>query len=156
MSDMAYVPGAARFTCAARERRYETYRTWRGKGDMGWCAECLLCGEWTSSQPSRIHAGVWAADRHPGWCHVVNGCHCYQPHITAAMGRRLGLGAEYPRHTGRALFQLAGGVRRYQPPTVDLWGQVHHGLMTYLSERIRAGIRGRSRTRRVCGAHPGA
>ena len=116
---MACVPGSAQFTLAASEHRCETYRTWYGQ-KMGWCAECLLCGEWTSSQHSRVHADVWAADQHPNVCHVVQGCHCPQPHITAAMGARLGLGAEYPRHLGTVLFRMAGGRRKYRPPTLDL------------------------------------
>ena len=119
---VSYVPGSVQFTYAARERRYETYRTWLGKGDMGWCAECLLCGDWTSSKPNRIHADVWAADNHPGWCHVVQGCHCPQPHITAAMAARLGLGADYPRHLATVLFKLAGGRRKYRAPSPDLHG----------------------------------
>lgn len=117
---VSYVPGSVRFTYQAREQRTATYSTWRGKGDMGWCAECLLCGQWTSSQATRAAAAEWATGNHPGWCHVVQGCHCPQPHITAAMAARLGLGADYPRHLAAVLFRMAGGRRRYCPPHLDL------------------------------------
>jgi hypothetical protein len=133
-----YVPGAVRLTGPAREQRTGTYRTWVGRDDMGWCAECLLCGEWSSSGPARGAAARWGAERHPHFCHAVNGCHCREPHITAAMGARLGLGAAYPRHLAGTLFRLAGGVRKYRPPAVDYWGVPHHGLMTYLEARISA------------------
>ena len=119
---VSYVPGQGHFPS---ERRTANYRTWLGQKDMGWCAECLLCGDWTSSQGSREAAVRWVTAKHPSWCHVVNGCHCRQPHITAAMGARLGLGAEYPRHLGGVLFRMAGGVRRYCPPSVDMQGTVH-------------------------------
>jgi hypothetical protein len=136
---LACVPGAVRFTYPARERRAGTYRTWLGRDDMGWCAECLLCGDWSSSGPARAAAARWGAERHPRCCHVVNGCHCREPHITAAMGVRLGLGAEYPRRLAGILFRLAGGTRKYRPPAVDYWGVLHHHLMTYLEGRISAG-----------------
>jgi hypothetical protein len=119
---VSYVPGSVRFTYAASERRTETYRTWQGRQDMGWCAECLLCGQWESSHATRAAAIEWATGNHPGWCHVVQGCHCPQPHITAAMAARLGLGADYPRHLATVLFKLAGGRRKYHPPHLDRYG----------------------------------
>ena len=121
---MAYVPGSVRFSYPAREQRTAAYRTWLGSGDMGWCWECLLCGDWGSSCASRVTAAVQAGGRHPGWCHVANGCHCYWPHITAAMGARLGLGEQYPRHLAGVLFRMAGGVRKYRAPLIDLNGTV--------------------------------
>lgn len=123
---VSYVPGSTQFTYAASEQRTETYRTWLGKGDMGWCAECLLCGQWTSSQQTRAEAVRWATGNHPGWCHAVQGCHCPQPHITAAMGARLGIVEDYPRHLGTVLFRMAGGTRRYLPPHVN-FNQVPFG-----------------------------
>lgn len=122
MTTVSYVPGSTRFTYAASEQRAESYRTWLGTKGMEWCAECLLCGQWTSSQQTRAEAVEWAAGSHPGWCHVVQGCHCPQPHITAAMAARLGLGADYPRHLGTILFRMAGGFRKYRAPSLDL----HH------------------------------
>ena len=119
---VSYVPGSVQFTYPARERRTATYRTWIGKQDMRWCAECLLCGQWNSSGRTRAEAIKWATGNHPGWCHVVQGCHCHQPHITAAMAARLGLGAEYPRQLGEILFRLAGGRRKYRAPSRDLHG----------------------------------
>ena len=119
---MSYVPGQGHLPA---EQRTAAYRTWRGKGDMGWCAECLLCGQWASSEPTRQAAARWGAGNHPGWCHVVQGCHCPTPHITAAMGARLGLGGEYPRHLAAVLFRMAGGRRRYLPPSLDLHKTPH-------------------------------
>ena len=117
---VAYVPGSVRFTYPAREQRTGTYRTWLGRKDMGWCCECLLCGQWESSKGTRADAIRWGTENHPGWCHVVQGCHCPQPHITAAMGARLGLGDEYPRNLATVLFRMAGGFRKYRAPSLDL------------------------------------
>jgi hypothetical protein len=123
---VAYIPGAVRFAYPARERRTATYRTWHGTHDMDWCAECLLCGQWSSSHATRAEAVKWAAGNHPGWCHVAQGCHCYWPHITAAMGARLGIvGGKYPRHVARVLFRMAGGHRKHRPPVADLNGTLH-------------------------------
>lgn len=120
---MAYIPGQVRFTYAAREARTENYRTWQGRGDMGWCCECLLCGWWESSQDSREAAARRAGESHPSWCHVRTGCHCRYPHITAAMAARLGLsGGEYPAHLAPVLFKLAGGTRKPCPPCFDRHG----------------------------------
>jgi hypothetical protein len=117
---VSYVPGSVRFTCPVQERRTAGYRTWLGRKGMGWCVECLLCGQWESGCASRTAAIRWERERHASHCHAVQGCHCPQPHITAAMGARLGLGAEYPRHLGTVLFKLAGGRRKYRAPTLDL------------------------------------
>jgi len=120
---MAYVPGSVRFTYAAREQRSATCRTWHGRQDMGWCWECLLCGDWGSSCATRAQAERMGAVTHPTWCHVVQGCHCAGPHITAAMAARLGISAQYPRHLAGILFRLAGGIRKPVPRQVDKYGE---------------------------------
>ena len=123
---MAYLPGSTRFTYRAQERRTEHYRTWRGQGDMGWCWECLDCGDWASSQDTRADAIRRAAVSHPDWCHVAQGCHCDQPHITAAQAARLGLAGEsYPWRLGTVLLRMAGGKRRHCPPVPDRYGTPH-------------------------------
>ena len=119
---VGYVPGSTQFTYRAQERRTATHRTWLAAKGMGWCVECLLCGQWEAGHASREAAARWESERHASWCHVANGCHCPQPHITAAMGARLGLGTDYPRHLGEVLFRLAGGRRKYLEPSPDRHG----------------------------------
>lgn len=133
---MTYVPGGTQFTYPARERRTPTYRTWLGAQDMRYCVECLLCGSWESSNATREEATRWGTETHPRLCHVVTGCHCLYPHITAAVAARLGIGNEVPRHLTRTLFRLAGGRRKYCPPAVDRYGTPHHALMNYLAARV--------------------
>lgn len=118
----AHVPGSARFAGRAREQRAPGYRTWHGTGGMGWCAECLLCGQWESSFPSRDTAAGWGTERHPRWCHVINGCHCRDPHVTAVMAARLGIGPEYPRHLAAVLYAIAGEYRKHRAPVTDCNG----------------------------------
>ena len=119
---VSYVPGSVRFTYQAQERRTATCSTWLGTRGMGWCVECLLCGQWEAGQASRAAAIRWERECHASWCHVVQGCYCPQPHITAAMGARLGLGSEYPRHLATVLFRMAGGRRKYLAPSPDRHG----------------------------------
>jgi hypothetical protein len=116
---MAYIPGSVQFTYRAREVRTESYRTWLGAGDMNWGWECLLCGDWGSSEPARAAAVARVAGAHPSWCHVRTGCSCGCPHITAAMAARLGIGGEFPAHLAPVLFRLAGGTRKPCPPCFD-------------------------------------
>jgi len=119
---LAYIPGSVRFTYPAREQRSATCRTWHGRQDMGWCWECLLCGDWADSCATRAQAERVGAVTHPTWCHVVQGCHCATPHITAAMAARLGISGEFPRHLAGILFRLAGGIRKPLPRPVDKYG----------------------------------
>lgn len=120
---MASIPGSVRFTYPAREVRTGNYRTWLGRKGMGWCWECLLCGEWRSSAPAREAAVVQARDSHPGWCHVRTGCSCRYPHLTVAMTARLGIdGQEYPAHLGPVLLRMAGAIRKPCAPCFDRHG----------------------------------
>ena len=123
---MISIPGSVQFSPRVREQRTESYRTWRSPHpDMNWCWECLLCGQWESSQGTREAAQERAGVSHPGWCHVVTGCSCKYPHITARMAARLGIRDEYPAHLAAVLFRLAGGIRRPCPPCFDRNGTPH-------------------------------
>lgn len=118
---VAYVPGSMEFTCAARARRTGQYQTFRfAATEMGWGFECLLCGDWRSSYADRAAAVAGYSRSHAGYCHVINGCYCPQPHLTAAMAARIGVKDSYPYELSGWLFRLAGGVRRYLPPRLDL------------------------------------
>lgn len=118
ITPMAYVPGFGRYK---NERRTERYRTWDSPHpDMAWCFECLLCGDWRSGYASREAAVSGYGSAHAGYCHVVNGCHCRQPHLTAAMAARIGVKDQFPAALSGWLFALAGGVRRYRGPAYDL------------------------------------
>ena len=118
---LVYVPGSTVFTVPVQERRTATYRTWHSPhADMAWGAECLLCGEWQSGYTTREGAGFWADRVHGNYCHVTNGCHCRLPHLTAAMAARIGVKDSYPQSSARVLFRMAGGTRRYLPPSADL------------------------------------
>jgi hypothetical protein len=90
------------------------YRTWRETAHYG--AECLLCGTWTNGHKTRGEATIWATRVHPTWCHVITGCHCPEPHLTAAMAARIGVKDSYPRAEAATLFRMAAGVRKYRPP----------------------------------------
>lgn len=118
---MAYVPGSMEFTHAARAQRTERYQTFRfADKTMGWGFECLLCGDWRSGYADREAAVTGYSRAHAGYCHVINGCHCSQPHLTAALAARIGVKDYYPYALAGWLFALAGGVRRYLPPQYDL------------------------------------
>jgi hypothetical protein len=118
---LAYVPGSTVFDRGLRERRTDVYRTWHSPHrDMAYGAECLLCGEWSSSYQTRQGAEFWVQRVHARYCHVLTGCHCRQPHITAAMAARIGIRDSYPLNEARTLFRMAGGVRKYLPPQLDL------------------------------------
>ena len=120
---VAYVPGSIAFTVPVHEQRTATYRTWHSPhADMAYSVECLLCGVWTSGYASRTDATAWGAEKHPGWCHVTQGCHCPMPHLTAAMAARIGVKDSYPQNRARELFRMAGGTRRYLPPSADRQG----------------------------------
>jgi hypothetical protein len=123
---VAYVPGSVRFTYRAREQRTARCRTWLSANpDMAWCAECLLCGEWLTGSATRGQAAARVTDPRTGhakYCHALNGCHCSQPHLTAALAARIGVADSYPYELAGWLFALAGGVRRYLPPRLDLNG----------------------------------
>ena len=120
---LAYVPGSVKFTVPACEQRTASYRTWRSPHpDMAYCAECLLCGEWSSGYTARLGARFWVTRVHARYCHVENGCHCPQPHMTAALAARIGVKDSYPLNRARELFRMAGGTRRYLPPSADLKG----------------------------------
>lgn len=122
------VPGSAKLSPSAREARTRRYRTWRGQHPgLAWCAECLLCGDWRSGYPTRELAAQYVSAVHAASCHVLNGCHCPQPHLTAVMAARLGIRDEYPRELAGRLFALAGGTRRYLPPHLDRRGTPHGG-----------------------------
>lgn len=119
---LAYVPGSAPCPRSAHERRTATYRTWYLPGLSEAGAECLLCGEWASGYAKRELAELWAGYVHPTWCHVTRGCHCPDPHLTAALAARIGVKGSYPRHLARDLFAMAGGTRRYLQPRTDRAG----------------------------------
>lgn len=119
----AHVPGSVKLTDAAREVRTGRYRTWRSPHpDMAWCAECLLCGDWRSGYASRETAAGYMTGAHAGSCHVLNGCHCPQPHLTAALAARIGVKDEFPGELSGQLFARACGVRLYLPPAGDMNG----------------------------------
>ena len=104
------------------------YRIWHSPHTgMAHGAECLLCGQWTAGHADRERAARWATRTHPGWCHVVTGCHCPEPHLTAEMAARIGVKDSYPRTEAATLFRMAGGVRKYLPPSPDLNGIPHGG-----------------------------
>jgi hypothetical protein len=120
---LAYVPGSTVFTVPVHEQRTATYRTWHSPhADMSYGAECLLCGEWQSGYTTREGAEFWADRVHGNYCHVTRGCHCRQPHLTAAMAARIGVKDSYPQNRARELFRMAGGTRRYLPQSADLKG----------------------------------
>lgn len=120
---MTYVPGSAKLSAAALEERTGRYRTWRAQDPgMAWCSECLLCGDWRSGYPSREAAAGYMTGGHAGYCHVLNGCHCTQPHLTAAMAARTGVEDGYPSEAAGQLFAQAGGTRMYRAPVRDLNG----------------------------------
>jgi hypothetical protein len=117
---LAYVPGFVKFDRALREQRTARYRTWHSRHpDMAYCAECLLCGEWGSGFTSREQAAASITGSHASFCHVINGCHCPEPHLTAAIAARVGVVDSYPYDMSGWLFALAGGTRRYLPPRLD-------------------------------------
>ena len=106
----AYVPGSVRFTFPAHEARTSHYRTWHSPHrGMAWCGECLLCGDWRSGFASREQAASAIARVHARYCHVVMGCHCPQPHLTAALAARIGVTDSYPYELSGTLFAMAGG-----------------------------------------------
>lgn len=118
-----HTPGATRFAACFRERRTARYRSWVSPHrDMVYCAECLLCGAWQAGYTTRQGAEFWVTAVHARYCHVINGCHCTEPHLTAQLAARLGVCGAYPRELASWLFALAGGVRRYLPPRRDLNG----------------------------------
>jgi hypothetical protein len=129
-----YVPGSAPFPRSVHERRTATYRTWHGQGDAGYGAECLLCGEWRSGLARRGHAELWATAVHMTWCHVTHGCHCPDPHLTAALAARIGVKDSYPRSLARELFAMAGGTRRYLQPRTDRIGNEFGPLVCELGD----------------------
>jgi hypothetical protein len=150
MPRMTYIPGSTVFTYHAREARTEAYRTWRGKGEMGWCWECLLCGVWESSQPTREAAVRRVAESHPSWCHVRTGCACPEPHITAGMAVRLGISGEFPARIAPVLFRLAGGVRKPCRPCFDRNGVPHCGTARQIAAAAHAeGLTGEAWEARV-------
>jgi len=122
---LAYVPGMSALNRTVI--RGDGYRTWHGLMDMGWCWECLLCGDWGSSEITRQAAVAHASVRHRTYCHAVQGCHCPQPHLSTEQAERLGVcgGGQYPYDFGGILFRLADGVRPYCPPSVDRNGVPH-------------------------------
>lgn len=113
---MSPVPGATHLVSADADPAL-TYRTWPMQdGGCGW--ECLLCGEW-GAEESPAAAGRRRSGHHASWCHVTIGCHCGQPHVTAAQAARLGIGGEYPERLAAVLLLLAGGTRVTRPPIRD-------------------------------------
>lgn len=118
-----FVPGSVKCPPLVREHRTSAYRTWHSPHrDMAYCAECLLCGQWDSGYTARPGAQFWAEAVHAFYCHVARGCHCPQPHLTAAMAARIGVKGSYPQSAARELFRMAGGTRRYLPPQADRGG----------------------------------
>jgi hypothetical protein len=125
---VCYVPGSTVFDGGMHVQYANGYRTWRSPHDgMAYGAECLLCGRWSAAHKTREDAVSWATRTHPGWCHVVTGCHCPEPHLTAVMAARIGVKDSYPRGSAATLFRMAGGVRRYLPPRPDLNGTLFGG-----------------------------
>jgi hypothetical protein len=123
-----YVPGSTVFDPGMRVRYAPGYRTWRSTDPgMAYGAECLLCGDWNPGLPAREDAVRWASVTHLVWCHVVNGCYCPAPHLTAEMAARIGVKDSYPREAAATLFRMAGGIRKYRPPSPDLNGTPHGG-----------------------------
>jgi hypothetical protein len=113
---VCYVPGSTQLARALREERTDRYRTWHGSDpELGWWWECLLCGEWNAQAASREAAVIVVSRAHPSLCHVLVGCYCLQPHLTAEMAARIGIKDNYPADRAAELFRMAGGVRRYRP-----------------------------------------
>jgi hypothetical protein len=118
-----YVPGSTKFAPGMHVQYARGYRTWLSTDpSMAYGSECLLCGGWHPGLPSREDAVQWVTVTHLAWCHVVNGCHCPEPHLTAEMAARIGVKDNYPRKSAATLFRMAGGIRKYLPPSPDLNG----------------------------------